>query len=273
MKSRLLWVFAFSLLALFRPQAQTYNTELQLGVAAYKNNRYEEAMDHFRKATELDPGQPIAHLYLATVYTSQYIPGIPSEENQKTAEQAIEQYQLVIDSGADRSAKINSAKGIAYLYLNMKSFELARSYYDQASDLDPNDPENYYSLGVIDWTSCYQPRMEARAKIGLKPEENLRADNVEQKRVCSDLWAKNEPSIEDGIHNLERAIQIRPDYDDAMAYLNLMYRERADLECDNPAARQQDLKKADEWVDKTLAVKKAKAQAREAVQKQAEGKN
>ena len=35
---------------------------------------------------------------------------------------------------------------------------------DMASELDPNDPEPYYSIGVIDWTSCYQPRMEARAE-------------------------------------------------------------------------------------------------------------
>jgi hypothetical protein len=41
--------------------------------------------------------------------------------------------------------------------------------------------------------------------------------------------------------------------------MNLMYREKADLECDDPAARAADLKTADQWVDKTLEVKKAKA--------------
>ena len=53
---------------------------------------------------------------------------------------------------------------------------------------------------------------------------------------------------------------MRPDYDDAMAYLNLMYRKRAELECDNPDARKADLKMADDWVDKTMATKKAKAE-------------
>jgi len=46
-----------------------------------------------------------------------------------------------------------------------------------------------------------------------------------------------------------------------MAYLNLMYRERADLDCYDTTARAQDLEAADEWVDKTLAVKKAKEKA------------
>ena len=59
---------------------------------------------------------------------------------------------------------------------------------------------------------------------------------------------------------LQKALDLRPDYDDAMAYLNLMYREKADLECDDPAARAADLKTADEWVDKTMATKKTKAE-------------
>ncbi len=66
--------------------------------------------------------------------------------------------------------------------------------------------------------------------------------------------------VEHGIDSLKKAIELRPDYDDAMAYLNLMYREKADLECGDAAARKEDLKTADEWVDKTLAVKKATAE-------------
>ena len=38
-----------------------------------------------------------------------------------------------------------------------------------------------------------------------------------------------------------------------MAYMNLMYRERGDVECDDLAARAEDLKTADHWVDETLA--------------------
>jgi hypothetical protein len=71
---------------------------------------------------------------------------------------------------------------------------------------------------------------------------------------------KNTANVQEGIDNLNKALQLRPDYDDAMAYLNLMYRERADIDCDDPAARSADLKTADEWVDKTMATKKAKAE-------------
>jgi tetratricopeptide (TPR) repeat protein len=234
--------------------------QLNKGVTAYKNTKYEEAIDHFQKAVALDPSLLNAKMYLATAYAQQYIPGADTPDNNRMAEQAIEQYQNALDSNPPRDQKVNAAKGIAYLYLNMKKFDQAKKFYRTASDIDPNDPEPYYSVGVIDWTACYQPRMEERAKLGLKPEESLNPKNKDQKKVCGDLKQKNAPSINEGIESLNKAVQLRPDYDDAMAYLNLMFREKADVECDDLAARAEDLKTADGWVDKTMATKKAKAE-------------
>src|SRR6266700_849245 len=233
--------------------------QLNKGVKSYKDNHYEQAIDHFQQAVQLDPTLINARMYLATAYVSQYIPGVDSPENLRTAQQAIEEYQRVIDMNPSRDQKVNSAKGIAYLYLNEKKWDDAKKYYRMASDLDPHDPEPYYSVGVIDWTAAYQPRMEERAKLGMKPEEHLSAKNKDQKKACEELKIKNGPAIQEGIDTLNKAIQLRPDYDDAMAYMNLMFRERADVECDDLAARAEDLKTADHWVDETLRVKKAKA--------------
>ena len=234
--------------------------QLNKGVKAYKDNHYEQAIDHFQQAVQLDPSLINARMYLATAYVSQYIPGVDSPDNLRTADEAIKEYQRVIDMNPSREQKVNSAKGIAYLYLNEKKWDDAKKYYRMASDLDPNDPEPYYSVGVIDWTAAYQPRMEERAKLGMKPEEHLSAKSKDQKKVCEDLKTKNAPAIQEGIDSLNKAIQLRPDYDDAMAYMNLMYRERADVECDDESARAEDLKTADHWVDETMRVKKAKAE-------------
>lgn len=226
--------------------------QLNKGVTSYKSARYEEAIDHFQKAVSLDPTLLNARLYLATAYAQQYIPGVDTEDNNRMGGQAIDEYKSVLERD---SKNINSVKGIAYLYLQMKKFEDAKNYYRKAVALDPNDPESYYSVAVIDWTQSYQPRMEERAKLGLKSEEALK-----DKKVCVMLREKNTEVIKDGITMLEKALQLRPDYDDAMAYMNLLYRERADVQCDDPAARAADLKTADEWVDKTMATKKAKAE-------------
>jgi len=226
--------------------------ELNKGVAAYKNNQFEQAINHFKKSVSYDPGLKNAKLYLATAYAQQYIPGVDSPDNLQNATLAIEQYQSVLDQDPKN---INSVKGIAGLYLQMKKFEEAKKYYHKAIDLDPNDPEAYYSVGVIDWTQAYQPRMEERAKLGLKPDEALK-----DKKLCAKLREDGGAVIQDGLDNLNKAIQLRQDYDDAMAYVNLLYREKADRECDTPDERSADLKTADEWVDKTMAAKKAKAE-------------
>lgn len=226
--------------------------QLNKGVLAYKNAKYEEAINHFQQAVKLDPTLLNARLYLATAFAQQYIPGADAPDNNKMAEQAIDQYKEVLQRDPKN---VNSVKGIAYLYLQMKQFDKAKEFYRKATELDPNDPEPYYSVAVIDWTQTYQPRMEERAKLGLKPDEPLK-----DKKVCAALKEKNASNIQEGIDNLKKALDLRPDYDDAMAYMNLMYRERADVTCDNPAERAADLKTADEWVDKTLAVKKAKAE-------------
>ncbi len=225
---------------------------LNKGVQAYKSNKYEEAINHFQQSIQLDPSLVNARLYLATAYAQQYIPGAETEDNTRVGQQAIDVYKEVLQQDPKN---INSVKGIASLYFNMKKLDQAKEYHGKVISLDPNDPDAYYSIGVIDWTETYQPRMEERAKLGLKPEEALK-----DKKVCSSLKEKGWNTVQDGIDNLNKALKLRPDYDDAMAYLNLMYREKADLECDDPAARAADLKTADEWVDKTMATKKAKAE-------------
>lgn len=143
---------------------------LNKGVQAYKNSKFESAIDHFQQAVALDPTLINARLYLATAFAQQYIPGADTPDNNRYAEQAIDQYKQVLEK---EPKNINSIKGIAYLYLQMKKFDLAKEYYKKASAADPNDPEPYYSVAVIDWTQTYVPRQEERAKLGMKPDLSL----------------------------------------------------------------------------------------------------
>jgi tetratricopeptide (TPR) repeat protein len=229
--------------------------QLNKGVGSYKNAKYEDAIEHFKNAVELDPSLVNARLYLATAYAQQYIPGADSPDNNRYAEQAIQTFQSVLQANPPKEQQVHSLKGIASLYFGMKKFPEAKEYYQKVADRDPNDPEAYYSLAVIDWMQSYQADQNARAGLGLKP-----TDELKDKKACATLKDQNAQRVEDGIQNLQKALQLRPDYDDAMAYLNLMYRQRAEYECDNPDARKVDLKTADEWVDKTMATKKAKAE-------------
>jgi tetratricopeptide (TPR) repeat protein len=226
--------------------------QLNKGVQSYKSAKYEEAIDHFQNAISLDPALLSARLYLATAFTQLYIPGADTPDNNRMAQQAVDAYKSVLERDPKN---VNSVKGIGYLYWQTRKFDDAKQYYRQASELDPNDPEPHYTIGVLDWLQTYKPAMDERAKLGLKGDELLK-----DKKVCAELKDKNAALVQDGMEELNKAIQLRPDYDDAMAYLNLMYRRKADdLECDNPAANAADLKLADEWQDRTMATKRARA--------------
>jgi tetratricopeptide (TPR) repeat protein len=234
---------------LFARQESTENEpELNAGIKAYKDARYEDAKQHFALAVAHDPANVKAHMYLATAYAQEYIPGADSPENNVLGQRAIEQYKIVLELDA---ANTSAAKGIAYLFAQMKRFDDAVEYYKKAIEINPKDPENYYSIGVLDWTRTYQPRMEVRAKLNLKPEKPLI-----RYAECWSVREANKEHVESGIEMLNKAIELRHDYDDAMAYMNLMYRERADIQCDDAKANAEDLKTADKWVDVTLAVKK-----------------
>jgi len=245
-------LLCWSVLAVATPQAASNNPQLDLGVQSYKAARYEEAFQHFQKAVEIEPTNIRAHLLPGDSACSTVHSRRDSPENVRLGKLAVEQYYKVL---ALDPSDMSAVKAVGYLNLQMKEFELAKGYYQKATEIDPNDPQPYYTIGVIDWTQTYQPRMELRAKRGLKPEQQL-IGNAE----CWQVRDANSNRIEDGIEMLKKAIELRHDYDDAMAYMNLMYRERADIRCGDSKARAADLKTADEWVDLTLASKKRKAE-------------
>lgn len=235
--------------------AQTVSSEMSAGVEAYKSAMYERAVEHFQKALKLDPTFATARLYLATAFAQMYIPGAESADNLTFAEKSMAEFKSVLSNDPLPEQKGQALRNLASLNFNMKRFDDAREYYQQLVQLDPDDAESLFSLAVIDWMQAYHPRMELRESMGLKPTEEMTSISG-----CNLLRSLNEPRVEDGIHNLHKALDIRCDYDDAMAYMNLLYREKAEYECDDSAARQADLRMADEWVDRTMATKKAKAE-------------
>ena len=84
---------------------------------------------------------------------------------------------------------------------------------------------------------------------------------LKDKKVRDELRAKYLDMVNDGIKNLDQALEIDPRYDDAMAYLNLLYRERADLAGHTRESTRPTSNQADAWLQKTLDTRKAKAGA------------
>ena len=226
---------------------------LNKGVQAYKNAQYAQAVERFEEAVRLDPNFPTARLYLAMAYYSQYIPGAESPENQQMADRALAEFQKVLEQKPNDDV---ATKSIASLYYNEKKWDQAEEWYKKAIALNPKDKEAYYTMGVIAWSKWYPVYGTARAKLSMKPED---PGPIKDKKVKEELKAKYLPVINEGIQNLEKALEIDKEYDDAMAYMNLLVRERADLD-DTPDDYKKDIETADNWVQKTLQTKKIKAE-------------
>jgi tetratricopeptide (TPR) repeat protein len=230
--------------------------QLNKGVKAYRNANYEEAIEKFKNAVEFDPDLKVAKLYLATAYAQQYVPGVEDPSNVRMAQQAIDEYKKVLENDPK---SVNSLKGIAFLYMQMKDFAKARDYYKKAIDVDPNDPEIYYSVGVIDWTQAYKDAADLKSANGMKVDDELKGKGSQ--KWCDQLQAKDGAAIDEGMKMLQTAIDKRQDYDDAMAYMNLLYRRKAnDMTCNDAQARADAIKTANDWSDKAMAARKKKAE-------------
>jgi tetratricopeptide (TPR) repeat protein len=248
-------VLAVAALALFATSCAQLKARDQLnkGVQAFTNAQYPEAVEHFKTACELDPGFAAARLYLATAYMQQYIPGADSPENNKMATAAFDNFKKVLDQEPKNSLALAS---IANLNLNQKKWDEAQSWFDKWIAVEPNSADAYYSMGFIAWSKWYPAYGTARANLGMKQED---PGPIKDKKVKEELKAKWGPVIDGGIAALDKALQINPDYADAMAYENLLIRERADL-ADSKDEYEKQLKVADGWVDKALETKKKLAE-------------
>jgi tetratricopeptide (TPR) repeat protein len=236
--------------------------QLNKGVDAYKSAKYEEAIDHFQKATQLDPSLPMAKSYLATALAQNVVPGSDTPDNLKTAQQAIGMFQEVLDKDP---TDVNSLKQIAAIYFSIASpsnpkqqrvnLENAKTWQKKVLAVDPKDPEAAYTVGVIDWTEAHQNLLTALAPAGINDdgEGNPKAP----KKIMEPLKEQNGPLIEEALQYLTQAVANRANYDDAMVYLNLVYRSKADQDWGDVAAQKADMAKSDEWRTKAMGTRKA----------------
>ena len=239
--------------------------DLDQGIAAYKSGKYPEAVEAFRRAVSADPNGINGRLYLGTALMTQYIPGSSTPGNQALAMEAEAEFKNVLGLDPQNKTALASIASLIYqeaqampdLAAKQAKLDVAAEWYQKLINADPRSKEAYYSLGVIDWLKWYPTYQNARLSLGMKPEDPgpLPSYNTRQ-----DLRLRFGPVIEDGLRNLQAALDIDPKYDDAMAYMNLLIRERADLR-DTHAEYQADIAVADSWVQKTLDTKKAKAEA------------
>jgi len=237
---------------------------LNKGVAAFKNAQYDTAVEDFKEAKDLDPGLVVARLYLATAYATQYIPGAPSDQNVRLGTQAVTEFKDVLSIDEKNLSAIDGIGSILFQMAGTpydpKKFEESKSYHQKHIEQKPTDPEPYYWIGVIDWTLAFRANGELRAAYNRDHvNKQVRDDDPLPPAVRAEYASKYGALVEEGITNLQKSIQVKPDYDDAMAYLNLLYRRKADM-VESADERASLKKQADDLVDKVKEIKQRRAE-------------
>ena len=72
------------------------------------------------------------------------------------------------------------------------------------------------------------------------------------------LRQKYQNDINQGIEYLKKCLALDKENEDAMSYMNLLLRKKADLE-DNPEQSKADIAQAEDWSNKSLDMKRIKA--------------
>lgn len=268
MKKKLCLLAALSLSLLSLVSCQKVQARIQIREAndAYGKEDYATALKHYKKAREIDNSFPDLDRLIGYSLIGMYVPEDKSPANLQNADNAIVELRNYLKKrpddriarealinlylNADRitdainyfrdwlkthPADIEAVRSIATLYAKQGNFQESLNWYEKITLLDANNPEAFYTYGVV----CYE-------KVAKNPPQDV---------------AERLAIIERGKSALTKAASMRKDYFEAMVYLQLLYRQQAPLETD-PAKQQQLLAEADRIRNEAIAiVKKKKAEA------------
>lgn len=142
-----------------------------------------------------------------------------------------------------------------------EKFQESKKYHMRHIELSPNDADPYYWVGLIDWTLVYHTNQGYRADYNkAHPTKQIRDDQPLPAESRDKFREQEAPLVEEGVSMMKKAIERRADFDDAMAYLSLLYRQKSDMVSD-PAERDDLQKQADALLDQVKQIKQKKANA------------
>ncbi len=237
---------------------------LNKGVQHFKGGRFDDAIENFKTAKQLDPTLLNARLFLATAYATQYIPGAPSEENVRNGNEALKEFKDVLQVDAKNLSAVDGAASILFNMagtpFDPKKFEEARGYHTRHVEIKADDPTPHYSIGVIEWTLAYAGNKKMRVDYNASARKQVKDEDPMPTELREKFVAEYGPIVENGIHHLQKAMSLQQEYDDAMAYLNLLYRQKAD-QVESPDDRNKLLQDADQLVERVKVIKQKKLEA------------
>lgn len=241
--------------------------EMKKGNESYNTEHFQEAVEHYKNTIEIDPTYKDAYMNMGLAYLSLYQPGSAHEKDLQYSTEAIMAFKdyLRLDPGNEKVLNFlieisqrsnNHQEAIKYfldehrrhpddvrnigflgnLYTRTGDIDTALEWLERRIDLEPENPEAYYTLGVTCWARSYN-------HMDLSTERRFEV-------------------LDRGIEALDRAAELRQDYADAYSYKNLIFRQKAAFATE-PAKRF-------EWTNEANELQRRAYEMRQALQQEAE---
>jgi len=194
---------------------------LQYLVASYgpdKLNDPAKAEPVVQKMIQLEPGEPANYFALAKIY-----------EDAGAYEEAEKILQAAKQAKPSDPAVYRT---LAVYYNRQGQFDKTIQALEERAAKEPNNPEAFYTIATYYWDEAYR---------------DFKLKEAEKKAF-----------VGKGVEAVDHALQIKPDYMEALVYKNLLLRLQANIEKDT-AKQQALLKEADRLRDKAQELRKQKA--------------
>jgi tetratricopeptide (TPR) repeat protein len=153
---------------------------------------------------------------------------------------------------------------LAKIYEDSGEYQLAEETYLKGRDAKPNDPTVYLTVaGYYNRQGDFDKLIEnIRKNIELEPtnpEAHYRLATYSWDKASRDFRLSDKEKMQiilDGLASVNKALEIKPDYVEAMTYKGLLLRTQALIEKD-PAKQQQLIREGTALSDKANAMRKA----------------
>jgi tetratricopeptide (TPR) repeat protein len=239
--------------------------EIKRGNEFLKAAQYQSALSAYQEALRLDPSEDKLHKHIGIAYMGLYQPGSKHPKDLEYAQKAIENLKQYV------AAYPEDNKVLEYLvsmYLNTERFDDAIAFYqNELLKRNPKDTKAMQSLAML----YFKKGDFDNGVKWLKERLNIVTTDPERAEVYYligvQAWDRSynfpdvDPAVrakivDDGMTALNKAVEIKPDYFEAISYINLLYREKAKLETD-PAKKQEYTDTANKYLQQALEMRKA----------------
>jgi len=236
--------------------------EIKKGNEFARAQQYQTALASYQEALRLDPGGKRLHKSIGYAYMGMYQPGSKHAKDLEIAGKAIEHLKQYVDAfPEDRKAR----EVLLSMYLATERFDDAVGFYQTMIKEDPKDTRAMGSMAAIyfkrgDWDQGVQ---WLQRRIEAEPPEN-RPEMYHL--IGAQAWDRSynypetDPAqrariVDQGLQALNKAMELKPDYFEALSYINLLYREKAKMEID-PLKQQEYIATADRYRQQAMEIRK-----------------